>query len=177
MNAENFCYWLRGRTEDRDLEPPSRDEWQLILDHLGLVFGVEPPARALEPSCDHEWGPGLKPGADSSCRHCDTHLMDAELDVECEVCGHPEIMHITRCEGPCKPQPGPAEQWSDATRNRLEKEKADPYQLGKIPLRPACAHAEFQTEYGTKIGDPVMLRCVACGYKKPHPEAQRQLVC
>ena len=68
MTPENFCYWLRGRTENRDVEPPTEDEWRVILAHLGMVFG-EPlqleeqpqegpePAEELEkqPQCQHHW--------------------------------------------------------------------------------------------------------------------------
>lgn len=38
MTPEQFCYWLRGRSELLPEQPPSKEEWEVISDHLALVF-------------------------------------------------------------------------------------------------------------------------------------------
>jgi hypothetical protein len=43
MNAEQFAYWLQGYAELTD-GPPSAEQWQMIQEHLALVFNkVTPP--------------------------------------------------------------------------------------------------------------------------------------
>ena len=38
MNSEQFCYWLQGKLEDRNLSTLDNKELQSIKDHLALVF-------------------------------------------------------------------------------------------------------------------------------------------
>ena len=47
MTPENFCYWLQGRIEDRDLvdQPLTLNEQLMIKDHLELVFTRHTPDR------------------------------------------------------------------------------------------------------------------------------------
>lgn len=43
MTPEQFAYWLQGRAE-LCKEPPTAKEWEIIKDHLALVFTkVTPP--------------------------------------------------------------------------------------------------------------------------------------
>jgi hypothetical protein len=46
MNTENFCFWLQGYFEllDKD-EPLSKEQVQIIKDHLELVFNKTTPNR------------------------------------------------------------------------------------------------------------------------------------
>lgn len=37
MEAEQFCYWLKGYVE-LDGSLPSEDKWNMIIQHLDLVF-------------------------------------------------------------------------------------------------------------------------------------------
>jgi hypothetical protein len=37
MTPEQFCYWLQGRAELVE-KTPSDEEWEVIREHLGLVF-------------------------------------------------------------------------------------------------------------------------------------------
>jgi hypothetical protein len=37
MTAEQFAYWLQGYAELNDA-PPSTEQWQMIREHLALVF-------------------------------------------------------------------------------------------------------------------------------------------
>ena len=46
MTPEQFCYWLQGRAEMQPDNPPSAEEWKMIVDHLQLVFRKETPVRA-----------------------------------------------------------------------------------------------------------------------------------
>lgn len=45
MTPEQFCYWLQGFAEitDTDLGGVQPREWQIIRDHLNLVFKKETP--------------------------------------------------------------------------------------------------------------------------------------
>lgn len=46
MTSEQFTYWLQGFAELND-GPPSAEQWQMIQEHLALVFNkVTPPLRA-----------------------------------------------------------------------------------------------------------------------------------
>jgi hypothetical protein len=37
MTAENFCFWINGFAE-LNTEPPTKEQWKLIKEHLDLVF-------------------------------------------------------------------------------------------------------------------------------------------
>jgi hypothetical protein len=42
MTTENFAYWLKGFVEINGTEP-NKEQWQIIKDHLELVFKKETP--------------------------------------------------------------------------------------------------------------------------------------
>lgn len=44
MNEKEFCYWLQGYVEING-SVPSEKEWQIIKDHLQLVFNKVTPDR------------------------------------------------------------------------------------------------------------------------------------
>lgn len=44
MTAEQFAYWLQGYSEIAG-EAPTAEQWQVIQDHLKLVFEKVTPAR------------------------------------------------------------------------------------------------------------------------------------
>lgn len=44
MNSEQFTYWLQGYAEICGTEPTA-EQWQVIKDHLQLVFQKVTPAR------------------------------------------------------------------------------------------------------------------------------------
>ena len=46
MNPEQFVFWFRGMTEGRDREAPSDSDWNMIMDHLDLVFHKVTPDRS-----------------------------------------------------------------------------------------------------------------------------------
>jgi hypothetical protein len=50
MNSENFAYWLQGYFEllGKD-EPLTKEQTQIIKDHLALVFDKVTPDRKVEP--------------------------------------------------------------------------------------------------------------------------------
>ena len=48
MTAEQFAYWLQGYSEVCG-KRPNKDEWQIIQDHLKLVFDKQTPLRDMEP--------------------------------------------------------------------------------------------------------------------------------
>ncbi len=50
MNSENFAYWLQGYFEllGKD-EPLTKEQVQIIKDHLALVFDKVTPDRKIEP--------------------------------------------------------------------------------------------------------------------------------
>lgn len=43
MTPENFCYWLQGRVELQPDKTITQQEWQIIQDHLKLVFEKKTP--------------------------------------------------------------------------------------------------------------------------------------
>lgn len=52
MTPSDFVYWLNGFVELTDgLERPSERQWQVIKDHLQLVFEKQTPDRGNE--CDY----------------------------------------------------------------------------------------------------------------------------
>jgi len=38
MTYEQFCYWLQGKLEGRNPKDISKDEVQMIMDHLNTCF-------------------------------------------------------------------------------------------------------------------------------------------
>lgn len=48
MTPEQFCYWLQGRAEI-DPSTPTDQQWEIIRDHLALVFDKETPVRLAPP--------------------------------------------------------------------------------------------------------------------------------
>ena len=38
MTPENFCYWLKGFDEITNGQPPGPAQWEVIRNHLALVF-------------------------------------------------------------------------------------------------------------------------------------------
>ena len=53
MTPEQFIYWLQGHVEllEND-KPPSKKQWQIIRDHLNLVFFKQTPDRSDFPEFD-----------------------------------------------------------------------------------------------------------------------------
>lgn len=47
MTTEQFAYWLQGFSEIHQ-EAPSAEQWQIIRDHLALVFKKETPNRHVQ---------------------------------------------------------------------------------------------------------------------------------
>ena len=45
MNTEQFAYWLQGYSEITGGRMPTEHEWQIIQDHLKLVFVKKTPDR------------------------------------------------------------------------------------------------------------------------------------
>lgn len=46
MNAQDFCYWLKGFSELSGAQP-TQEQWQSIKEHLDTVFvKVTPPVKA-----------------------------------------------------------------------------------------------------------------------------------
>lgn len=47
MSPEQFAYWLQGFAEMKtDKNPPTREQWELIQEHLATVFKkVTPPLQ------------------------------------------------------------------------------------------------------------------------------------
>jgi hypothetical protein len=49
MDASQFALWLQGFAE-LNAEPPTKEQWQSIREHLQLVFTkVTPPVKVVEP--------------------------------------------------------------------------------------------------------------------------------
>jgi hypothetical protein len=47
MNAEQFCYWLKGSFELAGMTQIDQVQVQIIKDHLNLVFKKETPNRQI----------------------------------------------------------------------------------------------------------------------------------
>lgn len=43
MTSEQFAYWLQGFAELNE-QPPSAQQWQMVRDHLALVFDKRTPS-------------------------------------------------------------------------------------------------------------------------------------
>lgn len=46
MNSETFVYWLQGFVEIANTDTISEKQWQIIKDHLKLVFDKKTPDRS-----------------------------------------------------------------------------------------------------------------------------------
>ena len=46
MTPEQFAYWLQGIAETNPA-PPTAEQWQIIRDHLALMFEKATPDRSL----------------------------------------------------------------------------------------------------------------------------------
>lgn len=47
MTPENFAYWLQGFSEICG-QTPSKEQWEIIKDHLNLVFNKVTPNREMK---------------------------------------------------------------------------------------------------------------------------------
>lgn len=47
MNAQDFAYWLKGFVEMNPNAMVTGTQWQIVKDHLELVFKKETPNRGL----------------------------------------------------------------------------------------------------------------------------------
>lgn len=47
MNAQDFAYWLKGFVEMNPNAMVTGTQWQIVKDHLELVFKKETPIRGL----------------------------------------------------------------------------------------------------------------------------------
>ncbi len=52
MTERDFCYWLHGYSEIHGA-PPSAAQWQIINDHLDLVFDKATPSRSVSSMTGH----------------------------------------------------------------------------------------------------------------------------
>ncbi len=50
MTPENFAYWLQGFSEICG-QTPSKEQWEIIKDHLNLVFNKVTPNRVNTTYC------------------------------------------------------------------------------------------------------------------------------
>lgn len=68
MNSNDFCYWLQGFVELTGGERPTQEQWESIVEHLGLVFHkVTKPVAKKEPAKHEilvEEGPSPEPVKD-----------------------------------------------------------------------------------------------------------------
>lgn len=56
MTPENFAYWLQGFAEIADKKAPNDKEWQIIKDHLQLVFDKKTPTYPIsDPNVFPKW--------------------------------------------------------------------------------------------------------------------------
>jgi hypothetical protein len=95
MTPEQFTYWLQGFAE-LTVEPPTREQWQLIKEHLQTVFykvtpALQPPifptmysepAPPFEITCDVSDGVG-----ESSIKTCHRLMDPFSSDVQVKLCG------------------------------------------------------------------------------------------
>lgn len=47
MTPEQFTYWLQGFSEVTGTKQPTKEQWQIIQDHLSTVFVKVTPTRDL----------------------------------------------------------------------------------------------------------------------------------
>jgi hypothetical protein len=56
MKPEEFAYWMQGFVELQNSdEPPTKEQWQIIKDHLQLVFNKVTPKYSPDKKCDHTY--------------------------------------------------------------------------------------------------------------------------
>lgn len=60
MTPEQFAYWLQGFTEIGQ-QPPTAEQWQVIQDHLKLVFSKATPDRGVWPEIMRDSGYPIVP--------------------------------------------------------------------------------------------------------------------
>jgi len=60
MNAQDFAFWLKGFSELTD-KKPTKEQWQIIQDHLDLVFTKITPDRSEKPLTEKEGFPIVNP--------------------------------------------------------------------------------------------------------------------
>lgn len=48
MNFERFAYWLQGYVEVTGGEYPTPEQWEIVKDHLSLVFNKVTPVRDVQ---------------------------------------------------------------------------------------------------------------------------------
>jgi hypothetical protein len=49
MNEQQFCYWLKGFVELNPQAMLTLTQWQVVKDHLNLVFNKVTPVRQVLP--------------------------------------------------------------------------------------------------------------------------------
>jgi hypothetical protein len=54
MTPEQFAYWLQGYAELNET-PPTAQQWQMIRDHLALVFEKVTPPLGASPQPSYRW--------------------------------------------------------------------------------------------------------------------------
>jgi hypothetical protein len=55
MTPEQFAYWMQGFVEIQNSnEPPTKEQWQIIKDHLQLVFNKVTPQYTPQNYCSHQ---------------------------------------------------------------------------------------------------------------------------
>lgn len=59
MTADQFTYWLNGFVELTEGQPPSLKQWQVIRDHLALVFTKVTPSYNYGTSISERLAPKL----------------------------------------------------------------------------------------------------------------------
>lgn len=52
MNSQDFCYWLKGFSEIAG-KVPTKEQWQVIQDHLSLVFNKVTPLYKNPTYCEN----------------------------------------------------------------------------------------------------------------------------
>lgn len=52
LSPESFCYWLQGFVELNPNAMLTLTQWQIVKDHLALVFKKETPDRTVAPRQD-----------------------------------------------------------------------------------------------------------------------------
>lgn len=62
MTPEQFAYWMQGFVElQNSNEPPTEEQWQIIKDHLQLVFKKVTPQRNCSVSNETYCGLNINP--------------------------------------------------------------------------------------------------------------------
>jgi hypothetical protein len=68
LTPEQFCYWLQGFAELSPSNVPTPEQWQMIREHLNLVFTkVTPDIGTVSPSVETRIPSIFKPPYCSTC--------------------------------------------------------------------------------------------------------------